>query len=310
MMALATSTPHLIDRLPRPRGRLTADAELGPQTWFRAGGAAEVLFRPADVEDLASFMAAVPSDVPVTVLGVGSNILVRDGGVKGVVIRLLRGFTGIAVEGHEVVAGAGAPDLNVALTARDHALAGLEFLSGIPGTIGGALRMNAGAYEGDLSQVLVSAEAVDRTGKVHEVSAAAMGFSYRHSEAPADWIFTSARLRATPGDQLAIARRIAEIDAARTDSQPRSRTGGSTFVNPPGQKAWQLVDKAGCRGLRIGEAQVSEKHCNFLINIGEATATDIEALGEEVRRRVLEMTGVQLDWEIRRIGEPARGAGQ
>ncbi len=309
-MALATSTPHLIDRLPRPRGRLTADAELGPQTWFRAGGAAEVLFRPADVEDLASFMAAVPSDVPVTVLGVGSNILVRDGGVKGVVIRLLRGFTGIAVEGHEVVAGAGAPDLNVALTARDHALAGLEFLSGIPGTIGGALRMNAGAYEGDLSQVLVSAEAVDRTGKVHEVSAAAMGFSYRHSEAPADWIFTSARLRATPGDQLAIARRIAEIDAARTDSQPRSRTGGSTFVNPPGQKAWQLVDKAGCRGLRIGEAQVSEKHCNFLINIGEATATDIEALGEEVRRRVLEMTGVQLDWEIRRIGEPARGAGQ
>lgn len=310
MMALATSTPHLIDRLPRPRGRLTADAPLGPQTWFRAGGAAEVLFRPADVEDLASFMAGLPSDVPVTVLGVGSNILVRDGGVMGVVIRLLRGFTGIAVDGHEVVAGAGAPDLNVALTARDHALAGLEFLSGIPGTIGGALRMNAGAYEGDLSQVLVSAEAVDRAGKVHEVSVAAMGFSYRHSEAPADWIFTSARLRATPGDQLAIARRIAEIDAARTDSQPRSRTGGSTFVNPPGHKAWQLVDQAGCRGLRIGEAQVSEKHCNFLINLGEATATDIETLGEEVRRRVLEKTGVQLDWEIRRIGEPARGAGQ
>lgn len=310
MMALATSTPHLIDRLPRPRGRLTADAPLGPQTWFRAGGSAEVLFRPTDVEDLASFMAGLPSDVPVTVLGVGSNILVRDGGVKGVVIRLLRGFTGIAVEGHDVVAGAGAPDLNVALTARDHALAGLEFLSGIPGTIGGALRMNAGAYEGDLAQVLVSAEAVDRAGKIHEVSAAAMGFSYRHSDAPADWIFTSARLRATPGDELAIARRIAEIDAARTDSQPRSRTGGSTFVNPPGHKAWQLIDKAGCRGLRIGEAQVSEKHCNFLINLGEATATDIEALGEEVRRRVLEKTGVQLEWEIRRIGEPARGAGQ
>ncbi|MDO8977200.1 UDP-N-acetylmuramate dehydrogenase [Reyranella sp.] len=309
-MALATSTPHLIDRLRRPRGRLTADAALGPQTWFRAGGAAEVLFRPADVEDLATFMAGLPSDVPVTVLGVGSNILVRDGGVKGVVIRLLRGFTGISVEGHEIVAGAGALDLNVALTARDHGLAGLEFLSGIPGTIGGALRMNAGAYEGDLAQVFVSAEAVDRTGKVHAVAADAMGFSYRHSEAPADWIFTAARLRATPGDQLAIARRIAEIDAARTDSQPRSRTGGSTFVNPPGRKAWQLIDQAGCRGLRIGAAQVSEKHCNFLINLGEATAGDIEGLGEEVRRRVQEKTGVQLEWEIRRIGEAAGRAGQ
>jgi UDP-N-acetylmuramate dehydrogenase len=310
MMALATSTPHLIDRLPRPRGRLTADAPLGPQTWFRAGGAAEVLFRPADVEDLAMFMAALPADVPVTVLGVGSNILVRDGGVRGVVTRLLRGFTGISIEDHEIVAGAGALDLNVALTARDHGLAGLEFLSGIPGTIGGALRMNAGAYEGDVSQVLVSAEAVDRSGKVHAVPASALGFSYRHSEAPADWIFTSARLRATPGDQLAIARRIAEIDAARTNSQPRSRTGGSTFVNPPGHKAWQLIDRAGCRGLRIGEAQVSEKHCNFLINLGEATAGDIEGLGEEVRRRVREKTGVQLEWEIRRIGEPAGRAGQ
>lgn len=310
MMALATSTPHLIDRLRRPRGRLTADAALGPQTWFRAGGAAEVLFRPADVEDLAAFMACLPSDVPVTVLGVGSNILVRDGGVKGVVIRLLRGFTGISVEGHEIVAGAGALDLNVALTARDHGLAGLEFLSGIPGTIGGALRMNAGAYEGDVAQVFVSAEAVDRAGKVHAVAADGMGFSYRHSEAPADWIFTAARLRATPGDQLAIARRIAEIDAARTDSQPRSRTGGSTFVNPPGRKAWQLIDQAGCRGLRIGAAQVSEKHCNFLINLGEATAGDIEGLGEEVRRRVQEKTGVQLEWEIRRIGEAAGRAGQ
>jgi len=304
-MALATPTAHLIDRLPRPRGRLTADAALGPQTWFRAGGPAEVLFRPADVEDLASFMAGLPSDVPVTVLGVSSNILVRDGGVKGVVIRLLRGFTGISVDGNEVVAGAGALDLNVALSARDHALAGLEFLSGIPGTIGGALRMNAGAYGGEVAQVLLSAEAVDRAGKVHVVPADAMGYSYRHSDAPADWIFTSARFRGTPGDQLAIARRIAEIDTARTDSQPRSRTGGSTFVNPPGRRAWELIDQAGCRGLRIGEAQVSEKHCNFLINLGEATATDIEALGEEVRRRVLEKTGVQLEWEIRRIGEPA-----
>lgn len=304
MMALATSHPHLIDRLPRPRGRLAADAPLGPQTWFGTGGPAEVLFRPTDVEDLAAFLAALPADVPVTVLGVGSNLLVRDGGVKGVVVRLMRGFTGIAIDGNDLVAGAGAPDLNVALTARDHALTGLEFLSGIPGTIGGAVMMNAGAYGGELAQVLVSAEAIDRAGKVHRVRASELSFSYRHSSAPADWIFTSARLRAEPGDQLAIARRIAEIDSARTESQPRSRTGGSTFVNPPGHKAWELIDQAGCRGLRIGEAQVSEKHCNFLINLGAASAADIEALGEEVRRRVLDKSGVRLDWEIRRIGVP------
>jgi UDP-N-acetylmuramate dehydrogenase len=304
MMALATTHPHLIDRLPKPRGRLAADAPLGPQTWFRTGGPAEVLFRPADVEDLASFLAALPADVAVTVLGVGSNLLVRDGGVKGVVVRLMRGFTAIAVEGHEVVSGAGALDLNVALTARDHALTGLEFLSGIPGTIGGAVAMNGGAYDGELSQVLVSAEAVDRAGAIHRVDAAELGFSYRHNVAPADWIYTSVRLRATPGDPLAIARRIAEIDAARTESQPRSRTGGSTFVNPPGHKAWELIDRAGCRGLRIGDAQVSEKHCNFLINLGVATAADIEALGEEVRRRVRADSGVQLEWEIRRIGVP------
>ncbi|HEV3493548.1 MAG TPA: UDP-N-acetylmuramate dehydrogenase [Reyranella sp.] len=305
MMALATSHPHLIDRLPRPRGRLAADAPLGPQTWFGTGGPAEVLFRPADVEDLASFLRALPTDVPVTVLGVGSNLLVRDGGVKGVVIRLMRGFTGIAVDGNQLLAGAGAPDLNVALMARDHALAGLEFLSGIPGTMGGAVMMNAGAYGGELAEVLVSAEAIDRTGKVHRISAAELSFSYRHSSAPADWIFTSARLRGEPGDPLAIARRIAEIDSTRTESQPRSRTGGSTFVNPPGHKAWELIDQAGCRGLRIGEAQVSEKHCNFLINLGAASAADIEALGEEVRRRVLDTSGVRLDWEIRRIGVPA-----
>jgi UDP-N-acetylmuramate dehydrogenase len=303
MMALATSHPHLIDRLTKPRGRLTAEAPLGPQTWFRTGGNAEVLFRPADVEDLSSFLHRLPAEIHVTVLGVGSNLLIRDGGIKGVVIRLMRGFTGITVEGHEVVAGAGALDLTVALTARDHALAGLEFLSGIPGTVGGALRMNAGAYGGELSEVLVSAEAIDRGGHRHKADVAQMGFSYRHSDAPADWIFTSARFKATPGDQVAIARRIAEIDGARTESQPRSRTGGSTFVNPPGHKAWELIDRAGCRGLRIGGAQVSEKHTNFLINTGDATAADIESLGEEVRRRVLEKTGVRLEWEIRRIGE-------
>jgi UDP-N-acetylmuramate dehydrogenase len=303
-MMAAAATSHLIDRLPRPRGRLTADAPLGPQTWFRAGGNAEVLFRPADTQDLASFLAELPRDVPVTVLGVGSNVLVRDGGIRGVVVRLMRGFTGIAVEGHEVIAGAGAPDLNVALTARDHALTGLEFLSGIPGTIGGAFPTNAGAYGGDLAQVLISAEAVDRAGRVHVVAPAQLGLSYRHSTVPADWIFTSARLRAAPGEQLAIARRIAEIDSARAESQPRSRTGGSTFANPPGLKAWELIDRAGCRGLVVGAAQVSDKHTNFLINTGDATAADIEGLGEEVRHRVFEQSGILLQWEIRRIGEP------
>jgi UDP-N-acetylmuramate dehydrogenase len=307
MMALATTRTHLIDRLAKPRGRLAADAPLGAQTWFRTGGAAEVLFRPVDSEDLASFLGALPVDVPVTVLGVGSNLLVRDGGIKGVVIRLMRGFTGIAVEGSEVVAGAGALDLNVALTARDHALAGLEFLSGIPGTIGGAFQTNAGAYGSELSDVLLSAEAVDRAGNVFTVRPAELGLGYRHSKAPEDWIFTSARLRATPGDPLEIARRIAEIDSARAESQPRSRTGGSTFANPPQLKAWELIERAGCRGLRIGDAQVSEKHCNFLINLGSATAADIEALGEEVRRRVFQHTGILLQWEIRRIGETTPG---
>ena len=306
MMALEAARAHLIDRLIKPRGRLAADAPLGAQTWFRTGGPAEVLFRPADAEDLASFLKALPADVPVTVLGVGSNLLVRDGGIKGVVIRLMRGFTGITVDGTEVVAGAGAPDLNVALTARDHSLAGLEFLSGIPGTIGGAFPTNAGAYGGELSDVLISAEAVDRAGNIFTVTPAGLGLSYRHSAAPEDWIFTSARLRAAPGDQMTIARRIAEIDSARADSQPRSRTGGSTFANPPNLKAWELIDGAGCRGLRVGDAQVSEKHCNFLINLGNATAADIESLGEEVRSRVFQKSGVLLQWEIRRIGEKTR----
>ena len=305
MMALETTRPHLIDLLPKARGRLTPNAPLGAQTWFRTGGPAEVLFRPVDVADLSAFLRALPGDVPVTVLGVGSNLLVRDGGIKGVVIRLMRGFTAIEVEGNEVVAGAGALDLNVALTARDHALAGLEFLSGIPGTIGGAFPTNAGAYGSELAEVLVSAEIVDRAGAICTVTPADLGLGYRHSTAPADWIFTSARLRGVPGDQLAIARRIAEIEAARAETQPRSRTGGSTFANPPNLKAWELIDRSGCRGLRIGDAQVSEKHCNFLINLGAATAADIESLGEEVRSRVYKRSGVLLQWEIRRVGEPA-----
>lgn len=307
MSALPARHAHLIDRLPAVRGRLTADAPLGAQTWFRTGGPAEVLFRPADVEDLSSFLAALPADVPVTVLGVGSNLLVRDGGLRGVAIRLMRGFTSVSVDGDTASAGAGAPDLNVALAARDAGLAGLEFLSGIPGTIGGALRMNAGAYGGEIADVLVDADAVDRTGRQHRVTAAQMGFTYRHASAPVDWIFTAARLRGRPGDPAEIGRRIAEIDAARTDTQPRTRTGGSTFTNPPGHKAWQLIDAAGCRGLRIGDAQVSEKHCNFLVNLGQATSSEIESLGEEVRRRVFDRAGIRLEWEIRRIGEPGGG---
>lgn len=303
---------HLMTRMPAVRGRLTADASLAPVTWFRVGGPAEVMFRPADADDLADFLAALPAGVPVTVIGVASNLLVRDGGVPGVTIRLGRGFTDIAADGMTLTAGAAALDLNVAMVARDAGITGLEFLSGIPGTIGGALRMNGGAYGRELADVLVSATAVARDGRLLEFSHADMGFTYRHSAAPGDCIFTGAVLRGEPGNPLEIARRMAEISDKRADSQPvRSRTGGSTFKNPEGYKAWELIDKAGCRGLSIGDAQVSEKHCNFLINNGTATAAQLEALGEEVRRRVFETSGVTLEWEIKRIGVPAaEGAAQ
>jgi UDP-N-acetylmuramate dehydrogenase len=307
MMAAEKRIPHLIDRLPKVRGRISADAPLAGVTWFSVGGPAEVLFRPADRDDLVAFLGAKTADVPVTLLGVGSNLLVRDGGVPGVVIRLGRDFVAVRAEGERIVAGAGALDINVALTARDHAIAGLEFLSGVPGTIGGALRMNAGAYGGDVSLVLVSAQAVDSAGRLHDVTAAELGFTYRHCAAPADWIFLSATLQGRHGDRQTIGARIAEIEAERQASQPRSKTGGSTFVNPPGAKAWELIDRAGCRGLRLGGAQVSDKHCNFLINTGEATAHDIEALGEEVRRRVLAQSGIALQWEILRVGIAAPG---
>ncbi|MBP2299493.1 UDP-N-acetylmuramate dehydrogenase [Azospirillum picis] len=302
---------HLIERMPAVRGRLSADAPLAPVTWFRVGGPAEVMFRPADADDLAGFLAALPDDVPVTVIGVASNLLVRDGGVPGVTIRLGRGFADIAADGTTLAAGAAALDLNVATVARDAGIEGLEFLSGIPGTIGGALRMNGGAYGRELADVLVSASAVGRDGRRLEFSHAGMGFTYRHSAAPDGCIFTGAVLRGEPGSPLEIARRMADISSKRADSQPvRSRTGGSTFKNPPpdlsgGCKAWELIDRAGCRGLAVGGAQVSEKHCNFLINTGSATAADIEGLGEEVRRRVFETSGVTLEWEIKRIGIPA-----
>jgi UDP-N-acetylmuramate dehydrogenase len=303
------SRDGLIRRLPRVRGRLTANAPIGPMTWFRVGGPAEALFRPADLDDLAGFLAALPSDVPVTVIGVGSNLLVRDGGIRGVTIRLGRGFVDIRPDVEQVESGAGALDLNVALTAAEAGVAGLEFLSGIPGTVGGGFRTNAGAYGSEFKDVLISADALDRRGELHIVTSADMRLSYRHSEIAADWIFVRARFKGTAGDPAEIGRRMTDIRAAREASQPiRARTGGSTFANPPGHQAWRLIDEAGCRGLTRGGAMVSEKHTNFLINTGNATAADIEGLGEEVRRRVYERFGVRLEWEIRRIGQPFPGA--
>jgi UDP-N-acetylmuramate dehydrogenase len=278
-------------------------------TWFRVGGPAEVLFRPADEADLAEFLKGLPAETPVTVLGVGSNLLVRDGGISGVTIRLGRGFAEVTPEDDMVRAGAGALDLNVALTAAEAGVAGLEFLSGVPGTIGGGLRMNAGAYGGEIKDALVEAGAIDRRGAVHRVTVAELGLSYRHSAAPDDWIFTGAVLRGRRGDPAEIAARMEEIKTAREASQPiRTRTGGSTFANPPGDSAWRLIDAAGCRGLVRGGAMVSEKHTNFLINTGTASAADVEGLGEEVRRRVHAQFGIVLEWEIRRVGRHSAGA--
>lgn len=305
MMAALRHSPHLVDRLPAVRGRYSADAPLAQVTWFRVGGPAEVLFRPADIDDLASFLAAKPADVPVTVIGVASNLLVRDGGVPGVVVRLGRGFVEITAEGDRVFAGAGALDGNVALVARNAGLAGLEFLCGVPGTIGGALRMNAGAYGSEMKDVTIAATALDTRGGRHRLEPDRLDFSYRHCGVAEDWIFVGAELRGRADDPEAIQTRMDDITARREASQPvRTRTGGSTFANPTGHKAWELIDKAGCRGLRQGGAMVSDKHTNFLINTGDATATDIETLGEEVRRRVFERFGVTLEWEIRRIGIP------
>lgn len=305
MMAARRETERLIDRLPPVRGRLTENVQLAPITWFRVGGTAEVMFRPADVDDLAAFLAAKPAGVPVAVIGVASNLLVRDGGVPGVIVRLGRGFADISVDGTIVEVGAGALDLNVALMCQKAGIAGLEFLCGIPGTVGGALRMNAGAYGREIKDILRDATALDAAGNRHVLPAAALGLSYRHCSVPADWIFVRARFSGERGEPAAIGRRMDEIQAAREASQPiRARTGGSTFANPPDRKAWQLIDRAGCRGLRRGGAMVSEKHPNFLINTGNATSADIEELGEEVRRRVNDMSGLVLEWEIRRIGLP------
>jgi UDP-N-acetylmuramate dehydrogenase len=295
----------LIAQLPPVRGRLTADAPVGKQTWFGVGGPAEVLFRPADLADLAGFFASLPPRIPVTVIGVGSNLLVRDGGILGVVIRLGRGFAAIEIERDEVRVGAAVLDRIVAFAAADAGLGGVEFLSGIPGSVGGSLRMNAGAYGREIKDVLVSATALDRTGETHIVDGRAMGLSYRHSDVDPSWVFVAARLGGTPADRAAIGHRLNEIRTAREATQPvRARTGGSTFRNPPSDSAWRLIDAAGCRGLIRGGAKVSQQHTNFLINTGTATAADLEGLGEEVRRRVHDTSGIWLEWEIERIGRP------
>jgi UDP-N-acetylmuramate dehydrogenase len=309
-MMAAPLTPSFIETLPALRGRLQADAALAPFTWFRCGGPAEALVRPADVDDLSSFLAALSHDVPVHVIGACSNLIIRDGGLPGVTIRLARGFSAIDLEGDGITAGATALDVTVAEHAAAAGLTGLEFLSGIPGSIGGAVAMNAGAYGGDLAGVLVWAEVVTRTGEQRRLALEELGFAYRYAALPPGAVVTRVHLRARPGNAGLIAQRMADIRSTREASQPvRARTGGSTFRNPdPGtssMKAWELIDAAGCRGLVRGGAQVSEKHCNFLINTGTATAADIEGLGEEVRRRVLATTGVRLEWEIKRIGLPA-----
>jgi UDP-N-acetylmuramate dehydrogenase len=292
--------------LPSLRGRLTAEAPLKDYTWFRVGGPAEVLYSPADETDLAYFMKELPAGIPITVIGLGSNLLVRDGGIEGVVIRLGRGFGDIKVEeGSRLRAGTAVPDVKVARAAADAGIAGLTFYRGIPGGIGGALRMNGGAHGTETCEVLVEARAVDRQGNVHVLPVADFHYAYRHCGAPGDLIFTEALFQGRPGDPAKILAEMDEIAAYREEVQPiKSRTGGSTFKNPPGNKSWQLIDAAGCRGLKIGDAKVSELHCNFLINEGNATAADIETLGETVRARVKETSGVELEWEIKRLGNP------
>ena len=291
--------------MPDLRGRLLSEASLAEITWFRVGGPAEVLFTPADEADLAYFLGHCPASIPVFVIGLGSNLLVRDGGVQGVVIRLGRGFGEVKAEPDQRIrAGTAVPDVKVARAAADAGIRGLAFYRGIPGSIGGALRMNAGAHGAETRDVLVAARAVDRSGTIHMLTLADMRFTYRHCGIPDDWIFTEALYQGSPGEPAAILKEMHQVAEYREKHQPiKERTGGSTFKNPPGQSAWKLIDAAGCRGLRIGGAVVSEKHCNFLINEGAATAEDVEKLGEIVRARVKAQSGVTLDWEIIRLGE-------
>jgi UDP-N-acetylmuramate dehydrogenase len=290
--------------LPRIEGSVERSGSLADFIWFRTGGPAEWLVKPRDVEDLAGFLAGLEPEVPVLPVGVGSNLIVRDGGVPGVVVRLPKSFARVsAEEGNRVRAGGGAMGITVASKARDEGIAGLEFLRGIPGTAGGAVRMNAGAYGREVADILVEATLVLRNGTVETWASERFAYTYRHSEVPEGAVVVEALFEGVPGDSVAIGAEMDRIADEREASQPlRSRTGGSTFKNPPGTKAWKLIDAAGCRGLRIGDAQVSEKHCNFLLNLGNALGAEIEALGEEVRRRVKDHSGVALEWEIQRVG--------
>ena len=290
--------------LPKVRGKLTADAPLAPLVWFKSGGRAEWLFEPKDVDDLRGLLADLDPAVPVMALGLGSNMIVRDGGVPGVVVRLGKPFATVErLDATTIRCGGGASGILVSSTARDAGIAGVEFLRSIPGTVGGFVRMNGGAYGREVQDILVACEVVLRSGELRTLPLSALGYTYRHSELPEGCVVVSATFRGEPGEPAAIQAEMDRIAAAREESQPlRSRTGGSTFKNPPGSKAWQVIDHAGCRGLRLGDAQVSEKHCNFLLNLGDATSAEIEELGEEVRRRVRADSGVALEWEIQRIG--------
>ena len=303
LMTFPDLVPVLKKNMPDVRGRLLANQSLAELTWFRVGGPAQLLFMPEDEADLVYFLKNLPADVAVTVIGLGSNLIVRDGGIAGAVIRLGRGFSEVTVEGLRVRSGTAVPDVKVARAAQEAGIAGLSFMRGIPGGIGGALRMNGGAYGRETKDALVEARAVDRQGRVHVLSNSDMHYTYRHCGAPDDYIFTQAVFAGERGDPTVIAAEMDKITESREATQPiKSRTGGSTFKNPPGHKAWQLIDAAGCRGLRQGNAQVSEMHCNFLINLGSAKAADIETLGETVRTRVKENSGIELQWEIKRIG--------
>ena len=293
-----------VAEMPKVRGRLTRDAPLAPLVWFKSGGNAQWLFEPVDADDLAQFLRGLDPDVPVMALGLGSNLIVRDGGVPGVVVRLGKAFAKIEpVDEVTLRCGGGASGILVSSTARDAGIGGLEFLRGIPGTVGGFVRMNGGAYGREVKDILASAILVLRSGEVEEWPLDKLGYSYRHSALPDGAVVVGAVFRGAAGDPAAIGAEMDRIAAAREETQPiRSRTGGSTFKNPPGHKAWALIDAAGCRGMTLGGAQVSEKHCNFLLNLGSATSSDIEALGEEVRRRVRARTNISLEWEIQRIG--------
>ncbi|MGB6536048.1 MAG: UDP-N-acetylmuramate dehydrogenase [Xanthobacteraceae bacterium] len=305
-MSFADIVPDLKANMPELRGRLLANQALAALTWFRVGGPAQALFMPEDEADLSYFLSRLSAEQPVTVIGLGSNLIVRDGGVPGVAVRLGRGFNEIATEGVDLRVGAAVPDVKVARAAQEAGIAGLAFMRGIPGGVGGVLRMNGGAYGRETKDALIEARAIDRQGRVHVLRNGDMRYAYRHCGAPDDYIFIQALFAGERGDPSAIAAEMAKITESREATQPiKSRTGGSTFKNPPGQKAWQLIDEAGCRGLRIGDAQVSELHCNFLINLGHATAAEIETLGETVRARVKEKSGLALEWEIKRIGLPA-----